>query len=361
MKLLYVYDKMPKTYQTYLKHLLEALKNKIGAKVLVYDNDNTADYKIYPKGLKIMFFRLFSMLKVFQLQPLDLRIMSKFDIIHLQHSFLYPKCNYYYSPGIKRPKIVVTLRGGDTYIKPWVFPWWKEFFEVKSEFIDAFITVSEHQKEYLQKWGVSKDKIHVVPVSFGSKSLTEPKYPSKKIIKIVSAFRMCWEKNIDGNLKVIKFLKEQGYNVEYDIFGDGSDRGQLFYLIDKYNLEEVVNVHGKIENNIFKNKLSGFDFYLQLSLSEALGASVIEAQSMGIPAIISNVGGLPETILQEKSGFCIDSNDSHQAANHIIDLFKNREQYYHFSTRAIQYSNQNFTITNEFEKLNDLYKSLLND
>lgn len=349
---------MPKTYQTYLISLLLELKKKLNVKVLTYDTAIQADYKVNPKNFKNILYRLFYKLGVSKHQSLDSKIMSNYDIIHLQHSYLFSKILPFFKDTIGSPKSVITLRGSDTYIKPWIFPWWLDFYKNKSQYIDAFITVSEHQKKYLKRWGIPESKIYVIPVSFGLQTNAKPKYPSSKAIKIVSAHRMCWEKNIEGNLRVIKLLIEKGYEVQYDIFGDGPDKGQLFYLVDKYKLNKHVKIHGKIDNKSFIKKLSNYDFFLQLSHSEALGVSVIEAQSMGIPAIISNSGGLPETIIDQKSGFCVDSTDSEEASKHIINLFNNRDNFFSFSNEAIKYSNDNFSTTNEVEKLIGLYKIL---
>ncbi len=358
MKLLYIYDQMPKTYQAYLLNLLEELKKATNVKVLSYDTDKRADYHIKSYGIKDKIQRIAYKTKLTTNVSLDIKTMKQFDVVHLQHSYLYPKLTPFFKDGIKKPKLIITLRGGDTYIKPWIIERWKTFYKEQSKYVDAFITVSQNQKEYLQKWGVSENKIHVIPVSFGKESKAQSKFPSEGKIKIVSAHRMCWEKNIEGNLRVIKLLKKQGLKVKYDLYGDGPDKGQVYYLIDKYNLKEQVNFIGKVDNKVFKEKLSKYDFFLQLSHSEAFGASVIEAQSMGVPAIVSNSGGLPEAIVQDETGFCSDSWDIENAVKNMMLLFKDREKYFSFSQAAIENCNTHFSTEIEVKKLLKLYNSL---
>ncbi|WP_228851068.1 glycosyltransferase family 4 protein [Aegicerativicinus sediminis] len=358
MKILYAYDKMPTTYQAYLLQLLEVLKRDVDVEVLSYNSDANVEHTVTSSDLSFRLHRLAYRAKLSKFPYLDIKIMSEYDIVHLQHSYLFPKIEPFINSNIKRPKIVITLRGGDTYIRPWLYKNWEFFFKSQSHCIDAFITVSEHQKNYLQRWGVPEYKIHVIPVSIGPKTFALPKYPSQGTIKIVSAHRMCWEKNIEGNLRTIKILKERGMEIHYDIFGDGRDKDQLYFLVDKYDLGKEVNIFGKIENRAFKNRLAKYDIFLQLSHSEAFGASVIEAQSMGVPAIISNAGGLPETILENVSGYCVDSYRPEQAAEHIIDLVTNKEKFLSFSKAAIEHSNANFTTAQEAKRLINLYKSL---
>ncbi|REE81995.1 glycosyltransferase involved in cell wall biosynthesis [Lutibacter oceani] len=358
MKLLYIYDELPKTYQKYMLFLVDSLKKKINVKTLSYSKED-ADYSIESYGFKDFILRLLYKLKLSRFSSLDVKIMSKFDLVHLQHSFLFAKLIPLFKDYKNKTKVIITLRGGDTYVKPWIDKRWQDFYKNYGDKVDAFITVSNHQKEYLQRWGVSKNKIHVIPISFGVKSIAEPKYPNKGIVKIISAFRMCWEKNIEGNLRTVKILKEKGINVQYDIFGNGSDLGQVYYLVDKYGLEKEVNCYGKIENTIFKQKLKLYDFYLQLSHSESFGGSVIEAQSQGIPCIVSNSGGLPEAIIHGKTGYCINTYNVDSAANYIKELFQDSKKYHLFSKNAIEYVNENFTTTTEVEKLVGLYKRLI--
>src|SRR5690606_20483607 len=107
---------------------------------------------------------------------------------------------------------------------------------------------SQNQKEYLTRWGVSEDKIEVIPISFGNKSDAQPKYPNTDKLRLVSAFRMTWEKNIEGTLRFAKTLKEKNIDFSFDIYGNGSDLGQLYYLIDRFDLNNHVFLKGKIEN-----------------------------------------------------------------------------------------------------------------
>ena len=145
----------------------------------------------------------------------------------------------------------------------------------------------------------------------------------------------------------------------YNIYGDGHDAAQVYYLIDKYKLNDVVKYHGKIENKQLKIQLQSNDIFLQLSHSESFGLSVVEAQSLGLPAIISNSDGMPETIIDGETGCCFNPWDADGAANAIINLKNSVELYRNMSNAAINNANNKFTYQVEVEKLKKLYKSLL--
>ena len=77
------------------------------------------------------------------------------------------------------------------------------FFNNYGNNVDAFVVMSEHQKNYLHdKWGINEDLIYVIPISHGKRNTHSARSVSNERINVISAFRMCWEKNIScgGNL-----------------------------------------------------------------------------------------------------------------------------------------------------------------
>ena len=284
---------------------------------------------------------------------------KKLDIIHIQNSFLFHHVlRLAQLPKSSRPKIVISMVGGETYVKSWFDKKWTNFYSNQGHQIDAYTVQSKHQKTYLSRWGINPDRIHVIPVSFGEQSNAEPKLPNKNILKIVSAFRMTWEKNIEGNLRFAKILNEKNIPFQYDIYGDGNDLGQLYYLVDAYNLIDKVFIHRKIENNILKQKLREYDFYLQLSISEALSASVIEAQSLGLPCIVSNSDGISEAIVPNLTGISGTYLDLNILVEQTLSLWNNHERYFQYSLAAIKFANENYTVEKETERISGLYNSL---
>lgn len=357
MKILYIYDKYPTTYQNYLLGLLNNIREQLNIKSLIYGKSNYSDYQCLSFGFKDKIQRIKYKFGLTKHASYDIKIMANFDVIHLQHSYLWRKLTPLKKLK-KKPKIVITLRGGDTYIKPWVDPAWSNFY-TNADSIDAFIVMSQHQKEYLKKWSIPENKIHIIPISFGELSKYKPKYPNENKMKLIAAFRMTWEKNIEGTIQFAKRLKDSDVDFEFDIYGDGNDLGQLYYLIDRYELKDYVFPKRKIENNLLKQKMIEYDFFVQLSISESLGMSVIEAQSLGLPCVVSDSDGLPEAVLPNKTAICSDYRNIDYFSSEIIKLWKDRERYYKFSEEAIRFSNSNFTIEKEIQKTMTLYNQIM--
>ncbi len=362
-----LFDKYSEFYQPYIPPLMEALcnHNELAVKITSFrgvsrEIDNVSVLPGY--RLRKILSKYFGQLnkKYLNLDYFEIKALKeKVDIIHLQHSFIFSKViNLLKLPREDRPKIVITLRGGDTYIKPWIGEKWRNFYRDYGNKVDAFVVMSEDQKQYLSRWGVSLNNIHVIPISFGKRFQSIPKVQNKNKIKLVSVFRMCWEKNIADNLRFVKAIKQKNIQVSYDIYGDGPDLGQLYFLTDKYGLKEEINILGKVSNKELKSSLSEYDFILQLSHSEAFPTSVLEAQSNGVLAIVSNNGGLPELILDGHNGVVVKS-DFEGSSQMVIDIWNNQSKYFSMSKNAIELVHQNYSIENEVERLTNLYKQLV--
>lgn len=369
INIIQLFESYPLFYQPYIPPVVEEIKRNgvIKLQINAFKGKSSGEVKIIPKYYRRKFIELFYKLRnktSVSLNYAEIKyINQKVDVVHLQHSFLFPKIKGLLElPKLERPKVIITLRGGDTYVKPWVSEKWRKFYKDDGGKVDAFITMSQHQKKYLhEKWGVNKSIIHVIPISFGDSKPMQLKEPNEKVLKVVSVFRMCWEKNIEGNLRVIQHLKNKGLPVQYDLYGGGPDAGQVMYLMDKYDLQDCVTYHGKVENKILKLQLPKSDFFLQLSHSEALPTSVIEAQSYGLPAIVSNSDGLPEAIVNGKSGYCVSPNDTIKAANVIESLWKDKVNYSRFSQAAISNSHNNFSNEREADQLCKLYVNIIKE
>ncbi|KAF8751454.1 Glycosyl transferases group 1 [Rhizoctonia solani] len=80
--------------------------------------------------------------------------------------------------------------------------------------------------------------------------------------------------------------------------------------------------------------LSNATVVLQLSLREGFEVKVSEALHHGKPVIATRAGGIPLQIQHGKSGYLVDVGDTQAVANHLYDLWTDRELYSRMSEFA---------------------------
>lgn len=122
-------------------------------------------------------------------------------------------------------------------------------------------------------------------------------------------------------LKALVQVKKSFPNVRYLIAGEGQDRPLLEAEILALNLQDNVLLTGILQKIAPLLKVS--DVAVLPSLIEPLGMFQIEAQYLEVPTIASNIGGIPETLLDQKTALLVQSGDVEQWAEAIVWMLSN--------------------------------------
>lgn len=171
---------------------------------------------------------------------------------------------------------------------------------------------------------------------------------------------------------------------------DVSKKGQdilmdaITLIIDKYNFrcifagapakgnqEEFLKLKERAKND-FKNfgcdvnfigsitDVAGFlekiDLFVLPSRFEGFGISLVEAMSMGIPCISSDINGPREIIGNNERGYLFESGSSEKLADRIIYVMNNYEEAIMVADKARKYVSENFDIKNMCGKLLKIYE-----
>jgi len=128
-------------------------------------------------------------------------------------------------------------------------------------------------------------------------------------------------------IETVKILKQQENIQPFECLILGSDQGrnvykkQLLGLVEQYRLGKNI----KFISHYGEMPVAYGIANLVCSCSiepEAFGRVSVEAQSMEIPIIASNIGGSTETIINDKTGFLFKSNDANSLANTIMTFMQ---------------------------------------
>jgi len=76
---------------------------------------------------------------------------------------------------------------------------------------------------------------------------------------------------------------------------------------------------------------------------EALGLTSLEAQASGVPVVVSNAGGLPETVAAGRSGFVVEHGHVEQLAERVIELLLNEQRRREMAAAAREWVLQTFS------------------
>jgi trehalose synthase len=115
------------------------------------------------------------------------------------------------------------------------------------------------------------------------------------------------------------------------------------------------------DNQILVNALQRVSsVILQKSIREGFGLTVSEAQWKGTPVVASKVGGIPEQVIDGKTGFLVDPHDIKGCADKVANLIKDKKLSAKMGTEAKKHVKQNFLITRHLEDYLDLLIDVFN-
>ncbi|GAB2633376.1 glycosyltransferase [Belliella aquatica] len=185
--------------------------------------------------------------------------------------------------------------------------YWKLIFKLVYTKATTIIAISKAVKAKIIDLGeVKEEKVKVIYNPIIEHQSTIDRRPSTKNFTFVSTCRLVPIKNLDCLIQVFAELVEENEQreIRLEIVGDGSERVHLQSLINQLNLNQHVTLHG-FQKDVY-SFLAAADVFVIPSLSEGSSVSLAEAMSIGLPSIITKVGGAPEILGDSNSGFLID-------------------------------------------------------
>ena len=118
-------------------------------------------------------------------------------------------------------------------------------------------------------------------------------------IKIVAIGRLVDFKTYNFYMiKVLKNLKTKGFNVQFDIYGDGPLKAQIADEINKAGLSESIHLKGTLDYLKFDETVSNYNLFI------GSGTAIIQAAALGLPSIV----GVENVIEAETYGYFSDVN-----------------------------------------------------
>jgi glycosyltransferase involved in cell wall biosynthesis len=194
-------------------------------------------------------------------------------------------------------------------------------------FMDRVIAVSQAQAEKVKACGVNDARINVIPNSIDPERFADPdpRYRTRMeryfrhgvSLVIGAAGRFSPEKGFDVLIQAAATVMEACPEVGFVLFGDGPEKANLQARISMLGLNGAVVMAG------FRGDLDRYlpqlDLFVLSSHTEGMPNVVLEACAAGVPVVATAVGGTPEVIDDESSGWLVQPGDPAQLAQRILD------------------------------------------
>ncbi len=137
--------------------------------------------------------------------------------------------------------------------------------------------------------------------------------------------------------------------------GDGSERGTLERLIAELGIVDQVTFWGQqLDVAPF---FSAADAFIMSSKSEGLPVSLLQAFSLGLPAIVTDVGGMAEVVRLAEAGYTVSPTDPAEMAAAILRLASSDAERVQFAASAAAVFRARFSLQRMTDAYMELYRN----
>jgi glycosyltransferase involved in cell wall biosynthesis len=180
-------------------------------------------------------------------------------------------------------------------------------------------------------------------------------WPSKTGFTLVYVGRLELVKNHMLLLKAFRLALSSNPGLRLWMVGDGSERKGLESLASELGISDQVTFWGQQLD--VARFFSAADAFIMSSKSEGLPMSLLQAFSLGVPAIVTNVGGMAEAVRLAQAGITVSITDPAEMAAAILRLACSDAERERFSTNAVDAYQSRFTVQTMVDAYMNLYRT----
>jgi L-malate glycosyltransferase len=185
----------------------------------------------------------------------------------------------------------------------------------------------------------------IVRIYNGATPLVAPsldKQPSKSDFTLLFVGRFQPVKNLPLLLNAFRIALDSAPDLKMWMVGDGTERTELERLSTDLQLSGSVTFWGQ-QLDVAKF-FSAADVFVMSSISEGLPVSLLQAFSLGLPAIVTDVGGMAEVVRSANAGVVIPNLSAPAMAAAMLQMRANKTQRMEFASNAYAAFEANFNL-----------------
>ena len=206
---------------------------------------------------------------------------------------------------------------------------------------EIVVTPSDHLKNFVSGIGYNNK---ILKINNGV-DITDIKRANmhKSDINLIIISRLVVQKNINIVIDAMKLLDNK--NLKLSIIGEGGEFSKLESEIQDLNLQNRVQLLGKIDNRKISQFLLTADIFIQASDYEGLPHSVLEAINYEVPILSTEAGGCKDLLNDGERGFIIPMPpDKKIIAENISFIIENKAEATKRAAEAKAFINKKYNF-----------------
>jgi len=242
----------------------------------------------------------------------------------------------------------------------------KSLSRILAKKADYIRIVSPFLYEPLDKLNIDRKKIFLIPPRCDSKLFNQkninqqkPKKFNENKYNLLFVGNLLIAKGVDILLEAFALIQKENSDIGLIFVGEGQEKARLISRSEELGISKKVIFYGRVEYEIIPTMMHYSDILILPSIEEGVGRVILEAMSMKLPVIASNVGGIPLVIDDLKDGLLFDVGDIDALKKHVLFLINNKSISDNMTRTAHQKFIDNYEYEVSINMFLDMYKSIL--
>jgi len=297
---------------------------------------------------------------------------NKIDILHTMD----PRARFFGVKAVKGTniKLVHTVHSSPLFYTNNIFKKFIYKYQEKNlnKTTDKIIFVSNNTKNLYQKEKILPNNNWIVIYNGLDLRYTEKFLENKEKIK-----KEIFEKYNLRNNKIVTFVGRFTYQkglpylvsaaskivkyfplIKFFLVGEGKEKKEIIKKINENKLEKYFILIGfQKQEDVYKILISS-DIFILPSRYELFPYSLLEAMSLGLPIVVTNVGGNNEIINDGVNGFLVQPEDENSLVEAMLKVLKNKNLAKKFSQNNLK-DIEKFSLENMIRQTKGVYEEAI--
>ena len=249
----------------------------------------------------------------------------------------------------------ITGHANDIYERGWLL----KQKVARSKF---FATISEFNRRALIAKGCDGEKINIIRCGIDQSEFEyrSPRSVTNTKIRIGSLGRLVPKKGFQTLLEACAIMREESIDFALEIAGDGPLMDELQSQISRMKLQDHVTLMGSMPHNQVSSWMRSLDIFALACCEDENGdvdgipVVLMEAMAVGLPVVTTEVSGLPELVVNGKTGLSGQPFDAKTIACRLNELVRDQSLRKRLAEKAAAHVDSEFTIQANVDKLGEL-------
>jgi len=225
------------------------------------------------------------------------------------------------------------------------------------------IAVSQLMQQQIISWGMREENILYSPCGCDPKFVQTP-IPSERS-GFIAVGNFVPKKGPLKTIQSFALARQMGCSASLTMVGDGPLLKECQEWVMEHQLQDSILFTGALSHGDTFEKLNKSLVFLQHSITpedgnkEGTPVAILEAQGLGLAVVSTRHAGIPDVVIEDKTGILVEEGDTEGMAHAILALWQDQDFAKQLGKQGRERVQNNYTIAHHLAKINQLIESSL--